>query len=108
MKPFDDSELTDEELGEVLRQWGAPAAPARLRAALFPETRAPWWRRSIRVPVPVAACLAVLLAAGAWRLLTSPRPAPPARPEVQTLTFRNFQPVSEFRPRIIRRGHVQN
>jgi cytochrome c-type biogenesis protein CcmH/NrfG len=102
---FDD-EMTDDELRGMLRRGEAPAAPARLRAAVFPEKRAPWWRRSVRVPAPIAACILVLLALGLWRAMT-PRVVYREAPR-EYVTFREYQPVKELRPRIIRRGDVDN
>jgi hypothetical protein len=71
MEPFEGDELTDAELDQLLKKWEAPQAPARLRAAIFPESAEPWWRRawnaSLRVPIPVAAALAIALAFGAWQ-----------------------------------------
>ncbi len=112
MEPLDDQDLTDQELDRMLRQWEAPPAPARLRAALFSQSAAPWWKRSIRIPLPVAACLAVLLAMGAWRWVT-PRDRVVTRVAyrdntAQAMTFHELQPVTELRPRIIRRGHAEN
>lgn len=104
-----DDEMTDDELRGILRQWEAPPAPARLRAAIFPDARAPWWRRSIRIPAPVAACVVVLLALGLWRWVAPPERVVEYREKpVEVVTFREFQPVKELRPRIIRRGYVDN
>lgn len=68
MEPLDKNELSDQELDALLPEWQAPQAPAQLRAALFPEAPKPWWRTfwsaSIRIPLPVGCCLALLLAAG--------------------------------------------
>lgn len=114
MQPSENDELTDRELDALLPAWKAPAAPARLRAALFPEGPAPWWRRlwsaSVRIPVPVACCLAVLLALAVWRWFT-PRtiyrdrivPVAAAGSDPSQL-----RPVTELRPRIVRSGDVQN
>jgi hypothetical protein len=97
-EPFD-----DQELNAMLQEWKAPGLPPHLRAAIFPDM--PWWRRvlraEIRIPVPVAACLVLLLLAGVWMY----RPAPPPGP--QAITFRELQPVKELKPRIIRRAYVQ-
>src|SRR6266542_3862870 len=97
-EPFD-----DQELNAMLQEWKAPSPAPHLRAAIFPE--APWWRRvlraEIRIPVPVAACLVVLLLAAIW--VYRPEPAP----LVQAVTFRDLRPVKEFKPRIIRRVYVQ-
>ena len=112
MEPLENQDLTDQELDGMLRQWQTPPAPGRMRAAVFPERGAPWWRWSIRIPLPAAACLVVLLAAGAWRWAV-----PDERVVTRVvyrdnaagvLTFRELQPVTELRPRIIRRGHAEN
>lgn len=67
MDPLERDELTDRELDALLPEWEAPKAPARLRAALFPE-RAVWWKRvwSARVPLPAAIAAAAALTAGVW------------------------------------------
>lgn len=125
MEPFDRDELSDSELDNLLKKWDVPPAPGRLRAAVFPEQSAPWWRRpwnaSLRIPVPVAAALAIALALGAWQWR---RPAPPPRELVRTVRVevpvwkervvvrteyrdrlapvQTLRPVAELRPRIIR------
>src|SRR5271167_3930799 len=99
MEPFEDYELSDRELDSILRAWDVPQAPARLRAAVFPEARGGWWRNlwraSFRVPVPVACVLGALLAFTAWRTLTlAPRveirtervEVPVVKQEVKTVT----------------------
>jgi hypothetical protein len=99
MEPLDDLELS-----EILRAWEAPSAPLRLRERMF--SRGPWWRSvwraEIRVPVPLAACLALLAGLGYWIA----RPAP--LPQKEAVTFRQLRPVEELKPRIIRRARVQN
>ena len=60
MEPFDKDPLSDQELDELLPEWKAPAAPAHLKAAIFPERRSWWqqiWSASIRLPLPAAVCL---------------------------------------------------
>ena len=127
MEPFEPDELSDRELDGLLEGWKAPEAPARLRAAIFPETARPrwlrWWWASIRIPAPVACALALALAFGIWRN------AKPAVPRVVTRTVQvevpvtretvvantvyrcapkpragaqRLRPVSELRPEIIR------
>ena len=139
MEPIDRDELSNDELDSMLPEWQSPRAPARLRAALFPEKPRPWWRSiwttSIRVPLPIACSLAVLLALGLWRSLTPPPErvvvrtkqvrVPVVKQEIVTKTvYRDrivrapaaaprrdadqLQPVAEFRPRIIRRQNAQN
>ena len=141
MEPFEKDELSDAELDHILRSWNAPAAPARMRAALFPASAAPWWKRfitmSIPVPLPVALCLAFLIAAGVWRWTRPVAPvapqvlvktqrvevpvvqdrvvtkyvyrnAPAARSAVHGVGFDELRPVTELRPRIIRSGNAKN
>src|SRR5258706_14637934 len=90
MEPFENDELTDSELDAFLSSWMAPLAPVRLREALFPVAK-PWWRAlwsaSFRVPLPVAFCLAIMLAFVAWRWLT------PAAPRLGIRTERVEGPV---------------
>ncbi|MGA3095057.1 MAG: hypothetical protein ABSF25_01275 [Bryobacteraceae bacterium] len=123
MEPFDKDELSDRELDAILAAWESPPAPARLRAAVFPEASKPWWRAlwsaSIRVPVPVACFLVLALAFAAWRWF------PPAAPRAVTKTVyrdrivrapadtagsnsHQLQPVAELRVRIIRSRNAKN
>lgn len=110
MEPFEHDELSPQELDDLLKQWQAPSPPPHLRAALFPQEPLPWWKRlwtiSIRVPLPVACCLAILFAIAAWRL-AQPAPERSAAPARQ-LTFTELKPVSELRLRIIRRQDAKN
>ncbi len=142
MEPFEKDELSDAELDNILRSWSAPAAPARMRAALFPASSAPWWKRflttSIPVPLPVALCLAFLIAAGVWRWTRPVAPVAPqvlvktqrvevpvvqdrvvtkyvyrktpaaAQTAVRSVGFDELRPVAELRPRIIRSGNAKN
>jgi hypothetical protein len=65
----------DPELRELLREWEVPAASPSLESRLLKSSR-PWWypllHGYIRLPVPVACCLALFLIGGAWRLATLP------------------------------------
>jgi hypothetical protein len=125
MGPFEKDELTDRELDSMLAQWKTPSAPARLKAAVFGDRRAPWWRRlwsaSIRIPAPVACALIVLLAVvfGA-SLRTMPQVVVRTErievPVVQErIVYRDrpavseaaWRPVRELRPRIIRGSDAQ-
>ncbi len=83
-----DNELTDQELDVMLSAWKIPGAPTPLRV--------PWWRRSIRVPLPVAAAIFLAIVYGAIRLAA---PAP---------VVVKWQPVNEIKLRIIRNTHAQN
>jgi hypothetical protein len=100
MEPFREDELSDQELDAILREWKAPGPPAHLRAALFPDGSRGWWRKvwslSIRVPVPVMAMVAIMLALAAWRGLYQAEP--------RERTGHELQPVAELRPVIIRSG----
>lgn len=101
--------MNDDELRDLLRQWEAPEAPVRLEGRIFGERpRQPWHRwlmtGSVRVPVPAFALVLLALSALAYVL---PRGGQaPARPaEVREVSFSEFQPVAELKPRIIRRSH---
>ena len=132
MEPFEKDELSDRELDDLLGQWESPAAPARLRAAVFPETARPWWQRlwhtSIRIPLPAALALAaaVALAVGRWPA-AAPAAARIERVEVPVIQERvvtrtvyrdvaakqpadvqKLRPVAELRPVIIRRENARN
>jgi hypothetical protein len=101
MEPFEKDELSDAELDQLLRSWTAPAAPARLRAAVIPASSAPWWRRvwtmSIPVPLPVACCLALVIAVGVWRWTRPAMPVAPVAPQVLVKTERVEVPVIQDR-----------
>jgi len=106
--------LDDQELSTMLREWRVPEAPRRMRAKLFPP-RAVWWQRvwqvEIRIPLPVAICVVLLLAFGLWRSMAPRQLAevPTVRPQpAEMLTFRELTPVKELKPRIIRRNHAEN
>lgn len=139
MEQPEKNDLSDRELDALLAEWKAPWAPAHLRAALFPDLAQPWWLRiwrvSIRIPLPAAAALAVVLSLAVWRW---PVAAPP-RVEIRTQrvevpvieervvtktvyrdrvvpsrasqtgsNMQGLQPVAELRPRIIGRRNDQN
>ena len=97
MGPEND-ELTDLELNRLLREWSTPAAPPRLRSALFPR-REPWWRVSVRIPVPALCVLVLLIGLVVWR-----RSVPPP----SGLDFNEWRPVAELRPVVMRGNHVPN
>jgi hypothetical protein len=136
MEPFDKDELTESELDRLLEGWTAPEAPARLRASIFPESSAPWWKRlwmsTIRIPVPVACVLLLAIAVAVWRGAKQPAPQIVVRTErvevpvvqerivtklVTKYVYRKepsgfdiqgLKPVAELRPRIIRSGDAKN
>jgi hypothetical protein len=133
MEPFEKDELSDAELQGILRSWEVPNPPARLREAVFGKSRSSrWWAvwsASIRVPVPMIALAALVLAVGFWTwprqvVIRQPLPrvevktvrveVPVVRKEVVTrVVYRDRNPsqanedrelrrVAELRPRIIR------
>ena len=69
----------DPELGNLLRQWRVPPHSAVLEVRVL-GAKQPWWRflltGSIRVPVPLALGLAVLMTFGAWRAARTETIAP--------------------------------
>ncbi len=61
----------DSELRDLLREWKPPQTPESLEHRVL-KSRRSWWRGLLfgylRVPVPVACCLAVAIAIGGWSL----------------------------------------
>jgi hypothetical protein len=133
MEPFEKDELSEDELDRLLRFWEIPDAPAQLRQAVFGQPKSTRWRAvwgaSVRVPVPMIALIALVLAIGLlwWPGRVVVRKSPP-RVEVKTVRVevpvvkkevvtrfvyrdrdsRQFDPdrelrrVTELNPRIIR------
>jgi hypothetical protein len=99
MEPFEHEELSDRELDSILQTWDITPAPARLRGAIFGATHRPWWRASIRVPVPLAGLLVAIMVFVAWRAIAV---APHVSPGHE------LRPVAELRPIIIRGRNAQN
>ena len=99
--------LNDRELSELLARWEAPPAPAHLERRIFGGE--PWyrwlWNGSIPIPVPALALLLLLLSALAY---FAPRLQPALPVTARELKFSDFQPVSEIKPRIVRRNHESN
>ena len=64
-------EQNDEsQLRNLLKEWRAPATPPSLEQRVLAGHEGLWHflvRGYIRVPVPVACCLAVLMVAGVWK-----------------------------------------
>ncbi|MCG6926903.1 MAG: hypothetical protein LJF30_16545 [Acidobacteria bacterium] len=121
--------VRDEKLRAVLRQWEPPVVPEgmdeRVMEAYRRErgTAEPFWKRwlstSIRVPVPVALVVALLLiftAALALRPASPPpqavtpdtsgpvRAAQQAVPVVTGTSLAGFQPVTEITASVVREG----
>src|SRR6185295_9089972 len=93
--------LDDKELNQLLRQWGAPAAPASLRNKVAPRPMS--WRRwlltgTIRVPVPVGVAGVFILVIWMWAGRTTPTPG--AQP-ASSITLADFQPVRQLEPVVI-------
>ena len=65
----------DTELHHLLQEWKMPAGPPLGEPRVF-KNRPRWWgilvHGYIRVPVPIACCIAAVMLAGAWRLVTVP------------------------------------
>ncbi|HEX8119394.1 MAG TPA: hypothetical protein VF521_19100 [Pyrinomonadaceae bacterium] len=83
----------DAELTALLRTWDVPARDSGARARLLADFRAsvrrpPLWRRAmgaqVRVPLPVAACLGVMLLGSLYVLGTRATTARVEAPPVQT------------------------
>jgi hypothetical protein len=87
----DDFRQEDAQLRELLQEWPAPATPRSLEKHVL-SMRKPWWRflinGYIRVPVPVACCVAVVVMFAAWRSVRPPAAGAPcsiaAQPSVCT------------------------
>jgi hypothetical protein len=131
MEPNEDSELR-----ELLREWQAPPVPAASMERRLFGARKSWWCASIRVPFPIACCLALSMAALVWRSVQPPNPLPPrvvietervavpvvrdrvvtkivykyrpARTPEHELTFNELRPVAELRLRIVRHQDAKN
>jgi hypothetical protein len=102
--------LNDNELRNLLRQWEAPAAPPYLEDRIFGvSAKQPWYRwlltGTIRLPVPAFVLLLLGLPVFMY-LMDRDRQAPPALADEVSLS--DFQPVSELKPRIIRRIYESN
>lgn len=92
MEPNDDVQLR-----KLLREWKAPETPRSLdeRVLTSPEMRQTWWRffirGYIRVPVPVACCLAFLVFFAGFELT---RRVTPDAPCVATAATPAARPVA--------------
>jgi hypothetical protein len=99
--------LNDDELNRLLARWEAPPAPSHLERRIFGKQ--PWyrWLWASSIPVPVPALMLLLLLVSALVYFT-PRSKPTLPTTVRELKFSDFQPVSEIKPRIVRRNHESN
>lgn len=93
----------DRELSRLLREWQVPDAPASLVPPHRLRQRSAWpsWiRREIRVPVPVALALSVVLM---WLAATVARDRAAGGVEPSTVDdLRGFDPVGTVNVRIER------
>jgi len=94
--------LTDLELDHLLRQWEAPAVPESLNSkVLGARERRSRWRflltGSIRVPVPLGIATAAVLMLLILLVWNTPSEQPN-----RSETLRDFKPIRQLEPRIIR------
>jgi hypothetical protein len=94
--------LDENELNQLLSEWRAPSAPATLKDRVFPRQRAGWWRwlftGSVRVPVPVALAVVVLIAL--WIHYSKPAVRPTAA-QPPTVSLTDFEPVRQLQPVVL-------
>jgi hypothetical protein len=73
-------EPNDPQLRDLLREWPAPPIPPALEKRVLSKTGPGWrffFRGYIRVPVPLACALAVLMMTAGWWLARQTAPAAP-------------------------------
>lgn len=93
----------DPRLKRLLHEWQVPNAPDTLDRRMFGQPR-PWWRilvtSRVRVPLPVAIAVSVLLV---WLATLAVRDrVPDVEPHGTTYDLRGFQPVKSVNVRIER------
>jgi hypothetical protein len=93
----------DPRLKHLLNEWRVPNAPDTLDQRLFGQPR-PWWQilvtSRVRVPMPVAIAVSVLLV---WFAILAVRDrVPDVEPPGATYDLRGFQPVNSVSVRIER------
>lgn len=98
MEPGDDPRLK-----RLLDEWRVPNAPDTLDQRVFGQPR-PWWRilvtSGVRVPLPVAIAVSVLLV---WLATLAVRDrVPDVEPPGTSYDLRGFQPVNSVSVRIER------
>jgi hypothetical protein len=97
--------LDENELNQLLRQWEAPEAPARLERRVFPEKRPWFWwllTGSIRIPVP-AVVGATVIAVAIWIHYSRPV-AHPRASEPGSVSLADFRPVRQLEPVLVGGG----
>ena len=95
----------DPRLKHLLNEWQVSNAPDTLDQRLFGQPR-PWWQilatSRVRVPLPVAIAVSVLLV---WFATIAVRDrVPDVEPPGTTYDLRGFQPVNSVSVRIERSG----
>lgn len=88
----------DKQLRELLKEWQLPGAPPSLDARVL-ALRKPWWKSTIRIPVPLAFAIAAVIVIMAFALLRRPAVPPPPSTSVNLADFR---PVADMKYRVIR------
>jgi hypothetical protein len=97
--------LDENELNQLLSEWRAPSPPATLKDRVFRGQRAGWWWKwlltgSVRVPVPVA--LAVVLLIALWIHYSKPAVRPTAA-QPPSVSLTDFEPVRQLQPVVLGR-----
>jgi hypothetical protein len=93
----------DPRLKRLMQEWQVPNAPDALEQRVLGQRR-PWWRSlltsRVRVPLPVAIAVSVLLV---WFAALAVRDrVPEVQPPGTTYDLRGFQPVNSVSVRIER------
>jgi hypothetical protein len=100
--------LSDRELDELLREWGAPPAPETLKRKVRRSRRGAWWKwlltGSVRVPVPLTLALAVAFVA--MLIVATIRGS--AKNVARQPATAGLQPVKRLEVRIIRSSYENN
>ena len=92
--------LNDDELNRLLSRWEAPQKPASLKGRIFVRKQSIWrrlWTTSLRVPLPVAASIALLVVL--WFHYFRPAQSPETPGPVPT-SLAGFQPVRQLNPMV--------
>lgn len=95
----------DSQLKALLAEWKAPPVPPSLEAAIRAEAHPGLWRRWLSAEIRIPAPIGVAGLAGVLVLLFALAGGPAASPGSDGLDVRDFQPVENLNPRIIRSSH---